>query len=121
MAVLFTFEEQRHVGKANACQYVCFPFLPFFPKIVPDHFFSVRFAPPLVISEEDLKEAVKIIGECLLDLDQVKIDFFLFQICVLILFGSWMIFRVTGRARRATLTDLPFEFVFFCLVFDLLG
>ena len=29
----------------------------------------VRFAPPLVISEEELAEAVKIIGECLLDLD----------------------------------------------------
>jgi ornithine--oxo-acid transaminase len=30
---------------------------------------SVRFAPPLVISEEDLAKAVKIIGECLADLD----------------------------------------------------
>jgi len=29
----------------------------------------VRFAPPLVISEEDLLKAVKIIGECLVDLD----------------------------------------------------
>ena len=32
---------------------------------------SVRFAPPLVISEEDLMKAVKIIGECLVDLDKV--------------------------------------------------
>jgi acetylornithine/succinyldiaminopimelate/putrescine aminotransferase len=35
-------------------------------------FFSVRFAPPLVIEEEDLLRAVKIIGECLVDLDKVR-------------------------------------------------
>jgi ornithine--oxo-acid transaminase len=29
----------------------------------------IRFAPPLVISEEDLAEAVKTIGNCLLDFD----------------------------------------------------
>jgi len=51
--------------------------------LVPDcsffsFFSSVRFAPPLVISDEDLKEAVKIIGECLLDLDQVRLAGFLF-------------------------------------------
>ncbi len=34
--------------------------------------FSVRFAPPLVILEEDLAEAVKIIGECLVDIDQLE-------------------------------------------------
>ena len=34
---------------------------------------SVRFAPPLVISEEDLRKAVKTIGECLADLDVVRI------------------------------------------------
>lgn len=33
---------------------------------------SVRFAPPLVIEEEDLAEAVKIIGECLADLNEVS-------------------------------------------------
>jgi len=37
----------------------------------PTHVNIVRFAPPLVISEEDLREAVKIIGECLVDLDQL--------------------------------------------------
>jgi ornithine--oxo-acid transaminase len=37
----------------------------------PTHVNIIRFAPPLVISEEDLKEAVKIIGECLIDLDQL--------------------------------------------------
>ncbi|KAF4611935.1 hypothetical protein D9613_003896 [Agrocybe pediades] len=36
----------------------------------PTHVNIIRFAPPLIIEEEDLKEAVKIIGECLADLDQ---------------------------------------------------
>ncbi|CAK5271232.1 unnamed protein product [Mycena citricolor] len=35
----------------------------------PTHVNIIRFAPPLVISEEDLLRAVKIIGECLVDLD----------------------------------------------------
>jgi adenosylmethionine-8-amino-7-oxononanoate aminotransferase len=35
---------------------------------------SVRFAPPLVIEEEDLKRAVEVIGECLEDLDNVRIS-----------------------------------------------
>lgn len=34
---------------------------------------SIRFAPPLVISEEDLMKAVAIIGECLSDIDKVCI------------------------------------------------
>ncbi|KAJ6492850.1 hypothetical protein C8R47DRAFT_1070373 [Mycena vitilis] len=38
----------------------------------PTHVNIVRFAPPLVISEEDLLRAVKIIGECLVDLDQLE-------------------------------------------------
>ena len=37
--------------------------------VTSDHSFAlfsrVRFAPPLVISDEDMKEAVKTIGECL--------------------------------------------------------
>ncbi|KAJ6578727.1 pyridoxal phosphate-dependent transferase [Mycena vulgaris] len=37
----------------------------------PTHVNIVRFAPPLVISEEDLLRAVRIIGECLEDLDQL--------------------------------------------------
>ena len=32
----------------------------------------MRFAPPLVIEEADLQEAVKIIGECLADLNEVS-------------------------------------------------
>jgi len=39
----------------------------------PTHVNIVRFAPPLVITEEDMKEAVKIIGECLLDFDQLDV------------------------------------------------
>ncbi|KAJ7455007.1 ornithine-oxo-acid aminotransferase [Mycena galericulata] len=38
----------------------------------PTHVNIVRFAPPLVISEEDLLRAVKIIGECLVDLDNLE-------------------------------------------------
>lgn len=36
------------------------------------HDTSIRFAPPLVISEDELMRAVKIIGECLSDLDMVS-------------------------------------------------
>lgn len=75
MAVLFAFEEQRRFGEADARQYVCVPSLFCccnFLTVLLLCFSSVRFAPPLVISEEDMKEAVKIIGECLLDFDQVS-------------------------------------------------
>ncbi|KAF8970660.1 ornithine aminotransferase [Flammula alnicola] len=41
----------------------------------PTHVNIIRFAPPLVIEEEDLKEAVNIIAECLIDLDQVSRSF----------------------------------------------
>ncbi|TFK36056.1 ornithine-oxo-acid aminotransferase [Crucibulum laeve] len=37
----------------------------------PTHVNIIRFAPPLVIDEEDLKKAVGIIGECLEDLDKL--------------------------------------------------
>jgi ornithine--oxo-acid transaminase len=37
----------------------------------PTHVNIVRFAPPLVIEEEDLLKAVKIIGQALNDLDQI--------------------------------------------------
>lgn len=37
----------------------------------PTHVNIIRFAPPLVISEEDLMRGVKIIGECLADLDKL--------------------------------------------------
>ena len=73
MAVLFAFEEPRRFGETYAREFVCCcSFLLFVDS---DRFFclySVRFAPPLVISDEDMKEAVKIIGECLVDFDQVS-------------------------------------------------
>ena len=50
------------------------------PKVT-HFFFSVRFAPPLVIEEADLREAVKIIGECLADLNEVS-SFPVFSLCV---------------------------------------
>ncbi|KAI3614550.1 ornithine aminotransferase [Moniliophthora roreri] len=37
----------------------------------PTHVNIIRFSPPLVISEQDLRKAVKIIGECLDDLDKL--------------------------------------------------
>jgi len=37
----------------------------------PTHINIVRFAPPLVIEEEDLRRAIKVIGECLQDLDNL--------------------------------------------------
>ncbi|KAK0200714.1 ornithine-oxo-acid aminotransferase [Desarmillaria ectypa] len=39
----------------------------------PTHVNIIRFAPPLVILEEDLLKAVRIIGECLEDLDKVDV------------------------------------------------
>ena len=76
MAVLFAFEEQRRFGEADARQYVCVPLLCCLQILIFFFFFasfsSVRFAPPLVISEEEMKEAVKTIGECLVDFDQVS-------------------------------------------------
>ncbi|KAK0457022.1 ornithine-oxo-acid aminotransferase [Desarmillaria tabescens] len=39
----------------------------------PTHVNIIRFAPPLVISGEDLLKAVRIIGECLEDLDKVDV------------------------------------------------
>jgi len=38
----------------------------------PTHVNIIRFAPPLVIEEKDLMKAVKIIGECLKDLDVLE-------------------------------------------------
>ena len=80
MAVLFAFEEQGRFGEADARQYVCspLPLLCCLQNLIVLFNSSVRFAPPLVISEEDMKESVKIIGECLLDFDQVSCPFLSF-------------------------------------------
>ena len=34
---------------------------------------SIRFAPPLVIEEEDLRKAINVIAEALKDLDEVRV------------------------------------------------
>ncbi|GAW06750.1 ornithine aminotransferase [Lentinula edodes] len=39
----------------------------------PTHVNIIRFAPPLVISEEDLLKSVKVLGECLNDLDKLDV------------------------------------------------
>ncbi|TFK29175.1 ornithine aminotransferase [Coprinopsis marcescibilis] len=39
----------------------------------PTHRNIIRFAPPLVIEEEDLRRAVRIVGECLRDLDELEV------------------------------------------------
>jgi len=36
------------------------------------YFESIRFTPPLVISEEDLEQAIEVIRQALIDLDQVR-------------------------------------------------
>ncbi|KAK2460450.1 hypothetical protein APHAL10511_007615 [Amanita phalloides] len=39
----------------------------------PTHVNIIRFSPPLVISEDDLRKAMTIIGECLNDLDKLEV------------------------------------------------
>ena len=71
MAILSLAEEQGCVGEADSCQYVS-PFIFFSGGTGHLTAYSIRFAPPLVISEEDLMKAVDIIKQCLEDLDKVK-------------------------------------------------
>jgi 4-aminobutyrate aminotransferase-like enzyme len=80
---VFAHEEQRALGEANACQHVSDAAR--VGRVVNDRASgpgfglsdvanasrSIRFAPPLVISEEDLRRAIKIIGESLAELDEV--------------------------------------------------
>lgn len=42
---------------------------------------SIRFSPPLVISEEDLQKTIGVIRQALIDLDEVRL-FFFFTLCV---------------------------------------
>ena len=70
MAAMPAFEESRCVGETDACEYVRLDFVLSFSCSYLG-FCSIRFAPPLVISEEDLLKAVRIIGKCLEDLDKV--------------------------------------------------
>ena len=72
MAILSPAEEQGSVSEADSCQHVS----PFIYNGDVGHLTacSIRFAPPLVISEEDLMKAVDIIKQCLEDLDKVNIE-----------------------------------------------
>jgi len=64
----------------------------------------VRFAPPLVIEEEDLRGAVKVIGECLEDLDNVRYRLLWLLLSNVLFPCSWTTFQVISGARRDTRT-----------------
>jgi ornithine--oxo-acid transaminase len=68
-------------------------------------FASVRFAPPLVISEEDLLKAVEVLRQSLVDLDVVSNsspDYVCLYQKAHSVMRSWMTFRVMWRARKDT-------------------
>ena len=86
-------------------------------------FNSVCFAPPLVISEEVMKEAVKIIGECLVDFDQVSCSLHSFippkyVNLKSVIFCSWM--RSQAMSKRHTTSSI-FEISFFLSHFRSVG
>ena len=56
-----------------------------------------------------MKEAVKIIGECLVDLDQVILFSYSYVFSISHIFCSWMISQVTGRVKKAILIGLHSE------------
>jgi ornithine--oxo-acid transaminase len=70
-AVVIDEEVSRRQGKGRTAWQLCLLLKSRGVLAKPTHVNVIRFAPPLVIEEEDLKEAVKIIGECLADLDVV--------------------------------------------------
>ena len=74
MAILSRAKEQGSVSEADSCQYVS-PFI-CYGDVGHLAACSIRFAPPLVISEEDLMKAVDIIKQCLEDLDKVNSEKF---------------------------------------------
>ncbi|KAF5329780.1 hypothetical protein D9619_009099 [Psilocybe cf. subviscida] len=71
-AVVIDEEASRRQGKGRTAWQLCLLLKSRGVLAKPTHVNVIRFAPPLVIEEEDLKEAVKIIGECLADLDVVS-------------------------------------------------
>lgn len=70
MAVLSVVEESGRAGETHACQYVRSQ-VNVFVSCKYSCYNSIRLAPPLVISEEDLMKAVDIIRQSLEDLDKV--------------------------------------------------
>ena len=96
MAVLFAVEEHRCFGETDVCVLFCFivSWCDFWSSFYCFFFFSVRFAPPLVISEEDMKD---VLWKSLVNVsDQVSVFFSLkSQICYLFVAG-----RDPGDSRR---------------------
>lgn len=62
---------------------------------VPNKYKSIRFSPPLVISEEDLQKSIGVIGQALIDLDKVRLSFFCFSLYKLI-----SLLAARGNSRR---------------------
>jgi hypothetical protein len=60
---------------------------------------SIRFAPPLVIEDSDLRKGISIIEESLRELDQVRIESFVLAIMMLIL-HRFLARPHSGRRRR---------------------
>ncbi|KAF9481628.1 ornithine aminotransferase [Pholiota conissans] len=70
-AVVIDEERSRKEGKGRTAWQFCLLLKSRGVLAKPTHVNIIRFAPPLVIEEEDLREAVKIIGECLADLNEI--------------------------------------------------
>lgn len=67
---------------------------------------SIRFSPPLVISEEDLQKSVGVIRQALIDLDKVRLSFFFSALsCTQAHFrsvGSSRKFQARSKARKVS-------------------
>ena len=66
---MYAFEEQGFIGKS--CLDIDKHFANF-PQAKPTHDNIIRLAPPLVISEEQIRECLKIIGEAIIELPNLK-------------------------------------------------
>ena len=62
-------------------------------------FKSVRFSPPLVISEEDLKKSVGEIRQALIDLDKVRLSFFYFASYNSSFLFVWQLEEIPGEVE----------------------
>ena len=88
--------------------YACFPVFQSWKRLT--RICSIRFSPPLVISDEDLQRAVGIIKQSLIDLDEVCIKSPLLPSCgFLTPHCSSRTFREKPRARRDSATSSPTE------------
>ena len=71
MGVLFVVEGSWCVGQAHPPQHVSNSSR--YPSSLSSQFFRIRFAPPLVIEEDDLRRVIRTIGQCLEDIDVVSL------------------------------------------------